>query len=66
MLEEIRNDLARYRHVYFGEYSATRQTLGSLVWTLHFKGDAVGTGIRTNAIAERIIAVGDTNYYGVA
>lgn len=64
MLEEIRNDLARYRHVYFGEYSATRQTLGSLVWTLHYKGAAVG--IRTNAIAERIIAVGDTNYYGVA
>lgn len=65
MLEQVRADLDRYNHIYFGSYHAMRESRNSSLWLVDFKGDSVGK-LRTAALAAKVVAVGGDTYYGMA
>lgn len=65
MAEQVRADLDRYNHIYFGSFHAMRESRNSSLWLVDFKGDYV-TKLRTAALVAKVVTVGDDNYYGLA
>ena len=63
--EQVRADLDRYNHIYFGSFHAMRESRNSALWIVDFKGDYV-TKLRTAALVAKVVTVGDDTYYGFA